>query len=706
MFGAKVRITMAVLLVTMLFAGSLGMQTAVAEEEELWVPPPFPGIVQGVGTFFQLTDSAYLNVSLQSTALIEASLSSAPSVVEIVMMAADGALATDATLSGLAPNTTYYKYDNDLENLVVFTTDESGAYAWSQDLLEPHVIFLQLVPSTKYIRDNTTGGDCQPIVGVAIGVWNDATNTCTLTTDVFDTIQIANSNLTLDGAGHVVSGYDLPGNLRANGVFIPKPGGSAVLSGITIKNLSIQGFNNGIGLGTKTNSNTIVNNTIQGVNRGISLDVQAAGNTIAGNTILEFNNAGIYLFNAGGNFIRGNSIVGVHPVGIWVSKGSNNQITGNRIIGPDVGIQLDTDINKVIRNTVNDAIAPLDGNGFRNSTYNNNFLGYQSAFQNSKNINQPVNTGLPLFGNFWHGYDTEDPEGCFDANLDLICDAPYQLLNQNGELAGVDNFPWKKPNGWHPIEITAPVAPQLIGTPISASAIFSDLDVLTLGKHTAEWDWGDGTTSTGTVSESLVDGKVVGTVTVPAHDYPLIAGIYELKLKISESYYMSYVEKVFQYIVIYDPAAGFVTGGGYFDSPVGAYAYDLELTGQATFGFISKYRKGSIVPEGQTVFEFHAGNLYFKSFTYDFMVLAGGKATFKGTGTVNDVPGYSFYITAIDGEVHTAYDFDTFRIRIWETETGYWIYDNQMGAPIDTDSTTRLIEGSIIIQIASTVKGK
>ncbi len=699
MFGAKIRITMAVILVTMLFAGPLGMQAVMAEDEGLWVPPPFPGIVSGVGTFFQITDSAYLNVSLQTTEPVSAMLSSAPSVVEIVLEAAEGAASTEVSLSGLAPNTTYYKYDNDLENLVVFTTDDSGAYAWSQDLLEPHVIFLQLVPSTKYIRDTTTGGDC-----TLIGTWASATKTCTLTMDVYDTIQIANSNITLDGAGHVVSGYDLPGNLRANGVFIPKPSGPTVLSGITIKNLTIQGFQNGIGL-ARTTGNFILNNTIQGVNRGVSLDPQATGNTIAGNTILGFNNAGIYLFNAGGNFIRGNAIDGDHPVGIWIQKGANNQVTGNRIIGSDVGIQLDSDVNKVIRNTVNDAIAPLDGYGFSNSTYNNNFLGYTSPFKTSNKNNQTTNTGAPLLGNFWHGYDT-DLEGCYDANLDTVCDAAYALTNQNSELAGVDNFPWKKPNGWHPIEISAPVAPQLIGTPISVSAVFSDLDVLTLGKHTAEWGWGDGTTSPGTVSESLVDGKVVGTVTAPVHDYPLNAGIYELKLKISESYYMSYVEKVFQYIVIYDPDAGFVTGGGYFDSPAGAYAADPELTGLATFGFISKYHKGATVPEGQTVFEFHAGDLYFKSFTYDFLVMKDGKATFKGTGTINDIPGYSFYITAIDGEVHPVYEFDTFRIRIWETDTGYWIYDNQMGAPIDADSTTRLIDGSIIIQIASTVKGK
>ena len=41
-------------------------------------------------------------------------------------------------------------------------------------------------------------------------------------------------------------------------------------------------------------------------------------------------------------------------------------------------------------------------------------------------------------------------------------------------------------------------------------------------------------------------------------------------------------------VVVYDPSAGFVTGGGWIDSPAGAYTADPSLTGKANFGFVSK----------------------------------------------------------------------------------------------------------------------
>ena len=42
-------------------------------------------------------------------------------------------------------------------------------------------------------------------------------------------------------------------------------------------------------------------------------------------------------------------------------------------------------------------------------------------------------------------------------------------------------------------------------------------------------------------------------------------------------------------ITVYDPNAGFVTGGGWIDSPLGAYIPDPALAGRANFGFVSKY---------------------------------------------------------------------------------------------------------------------
>ncbi len=76
-------------------------------------------------------------------------------------------------------------------------------------------------------------------------------------------------------------------------------------------------------------------------------------------------------------------------------------------------------------------------------------------------------------------------------------------------------------------------------------------------------------------------------------------------------------------IVVYDPSAGFVTGGGWINSPAGAYAADPTLTGKATFGFVAKYQKGANLPSGNTEFQFKVGNLNFKSTSYEWLVVAG-----------------------------------------------------------------------------------
>ena len=87
----------------------------------------------------------------------------------------------------------------------------------------------------------------------------------------------------------------------------------------------------------------------------------------------------------------------------------------------------------------------------------------------------------------------------------------------------------------------------------------------------------------------------------------------------------------FQYVVVYDPNGGFVTGGGLLDSPAGAYRPDPSLTGKAHFAFVSKYAKGSTVPTGSTSFRFAAGGLELDSKTYDWLVVAGARAQYKGT---------------------------------------------------------------------------
>ena len=153
-------------------------------------------------------------------------------------------------------------------------------------------------------------------------------------------------------------------------------------------------------------------------------------------------------------------------------------------------------------------------------------------------------------------------------------------------------------------------------------------------------------------------------------------------------------------LAIYDPEGGFVTGGGWINSPEGAYMQDITLTGKANFGFVSKYKKGTTIPTGQTEFQFKVGNLNFRSDNYDWLVVAGARAQFKGTGTINGTGYYGFMLTAIDGEQPGGNGMDRFRNKIWDAETDEIVYDNQAGSDDTEVLTTTLGGGSIVIHKA------
>ena len=156
--------------------------------------------------------------------------------------------------------------------------------------------------------------------------------------------------------------------------------------------------------------------------------------------------------------------------------------------------------------------------------------------------------------------------------------------------------------------------------------------------------------------------------------------------------------QTFQFVAIYDPEGGFVTGGGWITSPVGAYVSDTSLTGKANFGFVSKYQQGSSVPTGQTQFQFKLADLKFHSDVYDWLVVANHKAQFKGSGTINGAGDYGFMIRVIDENLTPSVSDDLFRVKIWDKSTGdSVVYDNLMGDSDDADPTTAIGGGSIVI---------
>jgi len=310
----KRRLCVAILLVVFLLAG---ISIAIAQDDP---PPPPPGTVEGTGTYFEVTDSEYLNVTLESTEPMQVMLESVPQMVVMHLEAADGATSTQITLGGFLPLTTYYKYEDDYHNKVALTTDANGGYSYVQDLSEPHLVFIQTQPSTKFIRDDETGGDC-----TLIGDWDGSTKTCTLTMNVNETIQIDSDYLTLDGAGYMVSGQG-----TGYGIYLPHR------TGVTVKNLNVEGFTYGILL-SSSSSNTLEGNTASNNFYGITLS-GSDSNTLEGNTADSNNYHGIYLDYSDNNTLTGNTasnnLYGIR----FYYYATNNTLVGNTASNNSYGI--------------------------------------------------------------------------------------------------------------------------------------------------------------------------------------------------------------------------------------------------------------------------------------------------------------------------------------------------------------------------------
>lgn len=233
--------------------------------------------------------------------------------------------------------------------------------------------------------------------------------------------------------------------------------------------------------------------------------------------------------------------------------------------------------------------------------------------------------------------------------------------------------------------VTTPVAPVAVGAPVQLTGTYTDAG--SNDTHSASIDWGDSTSSAPAAS--------AGGVT-DSHAYTS-AGIYTVCLTVTDDDGGADTECSANYVVVYDPSAGFVTGGGWISAPAGSYPADPSVSGPGRFGFVSKYQKGATTPVGNTEFQFQAGDLNFHSSSYDWLVIAGAKAIYKGTGTVNGDAGYTFLVSAIDGSQPGGGGSDKFRIKIWDSATDIVVFDNQSGDADDAAAVTAITKGSIVI---------
>ena len=236
-----------------------------------------------------------------------------------------------------------------------------------------------------------------------------------------------------------------------------------------------------------------------------------------------------------------------------------------------------------------------------------------------------------------------------------------------------------------------------VGAPVSFTGSFTDDAGDT---HTAVWSF-DALSTPGVVNE--------GTGTVTASYSFTAAGVYNVSLTVTDNYGASgtatTVGEFSAMVVIYDPDAGFVTGGGWIDSPAGAYPQDGSLVGKANFGFVSKYKKGATVPTGETEFTFSVASLNFHSTLYEWLVVSGSKAQYKGSGTINGAGDYRFMLTATDGQINGGGGIDKLRMKIWDNATSAIVYDNQIGASDAANPVTPLGGGSIVIRASGAKAG-
>jgi hypothetical protein len=231
--------------------------------------------------------------------------------------------------------------------------------------------------------------------------------------------------------------------------------------------------------------------------------------------------------------------------------------------------------------------------------------------------------------------------------------------------------------------VTGPVAPIAVNNSINLNVVYTGANITT-----AKIKWDD-------VSAEQVITNPASNLTVP-HTYNS-PGVYTVTVSLIDACNHT-TSTGYQYVVIYDPNGGFVTGGGWINSPAGAYRADVTLTGKAIFGFESKYQKGATIPGGNTEFKFQAGNMNFKSSNYEWLVVSGSKAQFKGSGIINGSGSYGFILSAVDGNLNTQATPDLFRIKIWDKNNNDAIvYDNQYGAADNGALNTEIGGGSIII---------
>jgi len=226
----------------------------------------------------------------------------------------------------------------------------------------------------------------------------------------------------------------------------------------------------------------------------------------------------------------------------------------------------------------------------------------------------------------------------------------------------------------------APLALVDGGVAVPVSTTYADPG--TLDAHTATLDCGVGTA----VASDAPNGAATGVCTFSS------PGVYTLRMTVADDDGGTDSKAAAGQVVVYDAAAGWVTGGGWITSPAGTNLTAPAATGKLTFGFVARYQAEASIPSGSAEVKLTLGKLDFRSAAFDWLVVTGNTARCQGRGTLDGVDGYGFALTAVDGA-----SSDAIHVRIWNLATGATVYDSRPGESLESEAVSALGGGSIQI---------